>query len=123
VLCVLTNGSSEYARPLHHQGCAATYILTGLVFLCWPNLAYHLGNLFEEWPTTEGRIESAQQQSSSRFAVAYDFVVGGERYGGHGTVESDGIGADVSAKEMQVSIRYDPLNPSRSSRIEGIKPE
>ena len=27
----------------------------GLCFLCWPNLAYHLTNLFVEWPTTEGK--------------------------------------------------------------------
>src|SRR5512142_2883677 len=28
--------------------------LTGLCFMCWPNLAYHLTNFFVAWPKTEG---------------------------------------------------------------------
>jgi hypothetical protein len=30
--------------------------LTGLCFLCWPNLAYHFTNFFVRWPKTEGRV-------------------------------------------------------------------
>ncbi len=95
--------------------------LVGLGFLCWPNLAYHLGKFFEEWPTTEGRVESAQQQSNVRWTVAYDFEVGAERYGGHDTVKSDRLRSDTSAGAMRVFIRYDPLNPGRSSRIQRIE--
>jgi hypothetical protein len=38
-----------------------------------------LGTFLEEWPTTEGMVESLQQQSSFQCMVAYDFEVGGER--------------------------------------------
>jgi len=36
--------------------------LAGICFLCWPNLAYHLTNLFVEWPTVEGRVGYAAQE-------------------------------------------------------------
>jgi hypothetical protein len=53
--------------------------------------------------------------------VAYDFEVGGERYGGHDTVKSEAMRTNICAGETRALIRYDPLNPGRSSRIEGIK--
>ena len=89
--------------------------LVGLAFLCWPNLAYHLSKLFEEWPTAKGQVDSVQPQSASRWTVAYDFEVGGKRYGGHDSVKTDG---DASPEGIRVLIRYDPLNPGRSSRIQ-----
>jgi hypothetical protein len=93
--------------------------LVGLAFLCWPNLAYHLSKLFEEWPTAEGRMDSVQQQSASRWTVAYDFEVGGERYGGHDSVNADAaINGDASSESTRILILYDPLNPGRSSRIQ-----
>ncbi len=36
----------------------------GICFLCWPNLAYHLTNVFIEGPTTEGRVGSAASDGS-----------------------------------------------------------
>ncbi len=95
--------------------------LAGLAFLCWPNLAYRLSKLFDEWPIAEGRVDSVQQQSSSHWTVAYDFEIGGERYGGHDTVKSDGFIGDAFEGRTRVLVRYDPLNPGRSSRIQDIK--
>lgn len=93
--------------------------LVGLAFLCWPNLAYHSGNLFEKWPTTEGRVNSLQAQTDSKWLVAYDFEVDGERYGGHDTMKSKAAfeGRD-SVNDASVLIRYDPMNPGRTSHIE-----
>ena len=51
--------------------------LAGICFLCWPNLAYHVTNLFVEWPTAEGRVGSAEQVDS-RSIITYSFEVGGE---------------------------------------------
>jgi hypothetical protein len=96
-----------------------SWYLVGLAFLCWPNLAYHLGKLFDKWPIAEGRVDSVQQQSDSRWTVAYDFEIGGERYGGRDTVKSDSINA--SDERTRVLVRYDPLNPGRSSRIQRVK--
>ena len=91
----------------------------GLDFLCWPNLAYHLSKLFEEWPTAEGQVDSVQQKSASRWMIAYDFEVRGERYGGHDSGNSDaGIKAGASSESTRILIRYDPLNPGRASRIQ-----
>ena len=96
----------------------SSYLL-GLAFLCWPNLAYHLGKRFEEWPTVEGRVDSVRPESGLRWTVAYDFEVGGERFGGHDSVKSGDSFIDGHAAEgRSVLIRYDPLNPGRSSRIQ-----
>src|SRR5665213_3063715 len=54
---------------------------TGLGFLCWPNFAYHLTKLFEDWPTTEGTVGSSEEQSATRWILRYDFRFNGERYG------------------------------------------
>ena len=95
-----------------------SFYLTGLVFLCWPNFAYHLNRLFERWPTVEGRVNSVQAKSPSKWAVAYDFEIGGERYGGLDTV---GVGADGQgiSNGGSILVQYDPLNPGRSSHIQG----
>jgi hypothetical protein len=45
----------------------------GLCFLCWPNLAYHLTRLFDDWPTTEGTVGSSEEQSTRRWIIRYDF--------------------------------------------------
>jgi len=97
----------------------SSYLL-GLAFLCWPNIAYHLSKLFDEWPIAEGRVDSVQQRPASRWTVAYDFEMGGERYGGHDTVKFNGVIRDCSEERIRVLVRYDPLNPGRSSRIERI---
>jgi hypothetical protein len=92
--------------------------LVGLAFLCWPNLAYHVSKRFEEWPTAEGRVDSVQQ-SGLQWTVAYDFEVAGERYGGRDTVKSKARTVrEAPGEGARVVIRYDPLNPSRSSRIQ-----
>ena len=92
--------------------------LVGLAFLCWPNLAYHVSKLIEEWPAVEGRVDSVQQ-SGLQWTVTYDFEVAGERYGGRDTVKSKvGIVGKAPGEIAWVVIRYDPLNPSRSSRIQ-----
>jgi hypothetical protein len=94
--------------------------LTGTSFLCWPNLAYHLAKAFEEWPTTEARVNSVQQQSESLVTVAYDFEVGGERYGGDDSVAAVGNATirEAFSEGGRILIRYDPLNPGRASRIQ-----
>lgn len=84
--------------------------LLGICFLSWPNLAYHLTNLFVEWPTTEGRVGSASQEGL-RSIITYSFELGGESYGGATTIRS----VDARYSEgQQVRVAYDPLNPDRS---------
>jgi uncharacterized protein DUF3592 len=92
--------------------------LAGLGFLCWPNLAYHVSKRFEQWPTVEGRVDSVDQ-SGSQWKVAYDFEVAGERFGGCDNVKSNARNVSEAPTEGErIVIRYDPLNPSRSSRIQ-----
>ena len=95
-------------------------VTIGISFFCWPNLGYYVNSLFEQWPTAEARVESAQQQSASRWLLAYDFHVGGQRYGGNAKVSCDRSNTGDGYREgMRITIHYDPLNPGRSSRIEG----
>jgi hypothetical protein len=97
--------------------------LVALSFLCWPNLAYYLNSMFEAWPSTEAQVDSIQQQSASRWQVAYDFELDGERYGGRGSVKVDPRSSadDPSLETMRIGVCYDPLNPGRSSRIQQRK--
>ena len=92
--------------------------LVGIGFLCWPNLAYYLNSLFERWPAAEARVESVQQQSASRWLLAYDFRVEGQRYGGYAKVSCDRSNPGDGYREgMRITIHYDPLNPDLSSRL------
>jgi len=90
--------------------------LLGICFLCWPNFAYHLTNLFIEWPTTEGRVGSASQDGSHS-TVTYSFELSGESFGGAATIKS----WDKRYSEGQrVMIAYDPLNPQQSKLLSQI---
>lgn len=92
--------------------------LVGISFFCWPNLGYYVNSLFEQWPTAEARVESVQQQSASRWLLAYDFHAGGQRYSGYAKVSCDRSSPGIGYREgMRITIHYDPLNPGRSSRI------
>ena len=86
-------------------------LAVGLLFLCWPNLAYHLTKFFIQWPTIEGRIGSVLQDGS-RSVVTYSFDVGQDSFGGRTTVNSESSRPYVAGE--LVEIAYDPLNPDES---------
>jgi hypothetical protein len=96
--------------------CAA---YTALGFLCWPNFAYHLTNLFEDWPTTEGTVGSSEEQSTRRWIIRYDFEFNGERYGGTSKVKPiPGFAVkDAFPDGAPVVVRFDPLNPGNSAVV------
>lgn len=85
--------------------------LTGICFLCWPNLAYHLTSLFIEWPTTEGRVGSVVQDGS-HLVITYNFELGRDTFGGATSLKSK---ETIRYSESQrITVAYDPLNPDRS---------
>ena len=88
--------------------------LTGICFLCWPNLAYHLSNLFVQWPTTEGRVGSVVQDGSHSL-ISYSFEMGQDTFGGATSVESND--AIRYSEGPRVMVAYDPLNPDKSKVI------
>ena len=90
--------------------------LLGICFLCWPNFAYHLTNLFVEWPTTEGQVGSALQDGSHS-TITYSFELGGESFGGTATIKS---GDERYSEGQRVTIAYDPLNPDQSKPLPQI---
>ena len=59
--------------------------IIGISFLCWPNLSYHLTNLFIEWPTTEGRVGSAASDGLHS-VITYSFELGRDTFGGATTL-------------------------------------
>jgi hypothetical protein len=83
----------------------------GICFLCWPNLAYHLTNLFVEWPTTEGRVGSAATDGS-HLVVTYSFELGRDTFGGATTLALNN--AIPYTEGQRVTVAYDPLNPDQS---------
>jgi Protein of unknown function (DUF3592) len=89
----------------------------GICFLCWPNLAYHMTNLFVEWPTTEGRV-GAVEQADSRSIITYSFELGGETFGGTTTLKQSGT--DPYSEGQCVTVSYDPLNPDKSRVVARI---
>jgi hypothetical protein len=86
-------------------------LVIGICFLCWPNLAYHLTNLFIEWPTTEGRVGSAASDGSHSL-ITYSFEVGRDTFGGASTIASKN--AIPYSEGQRVTVAYDPLNPDQS---------
>jgi len=95
--------------------------ITGLLFLCWPNLAYHLTNLFVEWPTIEGRLGSIVQDGLHSI-VTYSFELGGVTFGGRATIKSCER-MKPYFEGRSVTIAYDPLNPDQSKVIPRIPAE
>jgi uncharacterized membrane protein YedE/YeeE len=94
--------------------------LTGICFLCWPNLAYRLTSLFVEWPTIEGRVGSAAQDGSHS-VINYSFELGQDTFGGAATLKS----SDVArySEGQRVIVAYDPLNPDQSKVLPGAAVE
>ena len=89
----------------------------GLGFLCWPNFAYHLTNLFVKWPTAEARIISAVQ-SDNAVMVSYAFHIGDESFGGNARVRAEN--ASSYSTGQIVTIAYDPLNPEESKFLRPV---
>ncbi|MGO9239834.1 MAG: DUF3592 domain-containing protein [Bryobacteraceae bacterium] len=87
--------------------------LVGLVFLCWPNFAYYLTNLFVEWPEAEGSVVSVDQ-TGSRQSISYSYQHQGEVYGGTASLGRGETVAAGYAPGQAIAVRYDPLNPDKS---------
>jgi hypothetical protein len=86
----------------------------GLAFLCWPNFAYHLTNLFVHRPIMmiQGRVTSVAYDGS-RASVSYSFTHGGDRFGGTAWVKRRASAADW-APGQPIDVIFDPLNPNKS---------
>ncbi len=106
-IVVLLGFTVAYFAPFKSLRLASGF--TALAFLCWPNLAYHLTNLFVAWPTTEGRVDSATQDGS-RSVITYTFELGQDIFGGTATLR-DMI---PYSEGEPVTVAYDPLNPDQS---------
>jgi hypothetical protein len=93
--------------------------MIGLCFICWPNFAYHLNKLSEDWPTTNGTVGTSQEKSASRWAVSYDYEFDGKRWGGTATVKSiPGLAIkDAYPDGASIIVRFDPLNPKNSAVV------
>jgi uncharacterized protein DUF3592 len=89
--------------------------LTGMCFLCWPNLAYHFTNFLVDWPKTQGRVTSFAQFDSHP-VVGYTFEFGGNMYGGTTALKSNGHTHRYS-EGQDVTVAYDPLNPDESRAV------
>lgn len=85
---------------------------TGLAFLCWPNLAYHLTNYFVRWPQTEGQVTHFAL-SDPYPILSYSFELDGNTYGGRTAIKS--LAHSSRYPEGQaITVRYDPFNPNES---------
>jgi hypothetical protein len=103
------------ATGLLNSGAVRLCVLAaGLCFLCWPNFAYHLTNLFTEWPTIEGCIDSVAQDGSESL-VTYSFELGQDFFGGRTKIKSITTPPYVAGE--RVEIAYDPLNPNESELV------
>lgn len=86
----------------------------GLAFLCWPNFAYHLTNLFlkRSMIMIQGRVTSVAYDGS-RASLSYSFTYGGDRFGGTSWVKRRVSRADWAAGQP-IDVIFDPLNPNKS---------
>lgn len=93
----------------------AVALVVGLCFLCWPNLAYRLTNIFIAWPTTEACLVSIAECDSGN-VIGYRFCRAGERLGGSTLCKKKARGCDAAEYSVvqSVVVRYDPLNPTQS---------
>jgi hypothetical protein len=92
-------------------------LLAGLCFLCWPNFAYRLTNMFVEWPEAQGRLISITDSDRGE-VIAYSFDCEGETFGGNALHRRKRNGKpDQFSPGQYLSVRYDPLNPDRSKVI------
>jgi hypothetical protein len=99
-------------------GPAAVRLVPGFIgvgFLCWPNFAYRLAKLFDEWPVTEGRVVSIARTESG-MDVMYEFQCGDGRLGGTASLKQRFPMAELSPGQT-IAVRYDPLNPDESELI------
>jgi hypothetical protein len=84
----------------------------GLAFLCWPNFAYHLTNLYLEWPMVEGHIVSIVEVGS-RVTLNYSYKLGNGSYGGAASLKPSDLPVEPSPGHL-IMVSYDPLNPDKS---------
>jgi len=87
----------------------------GLLFLCWPNCAYHLTKLVVAWPTTTGHVESVAALESG-WKIGYSFNVGNSRFGGT-TIVQDASDCERYHEGQSVTVRYNPIGPDDSKLI------
>jgi len=84
----------------------------GLAFLCWPNFAYHLTNLYAEWPIAEGNVVSVSDRGR-HVIVGYSYKHGSDSLGGTASLKRSELVGEFSPGDP-IAISYDPLNPKRS---------
>ncbi len=91
-----------------------TTLLIGLAFLCWPNLAYHLTNLFSQrsMMMVQGRVTSVAYDRS-RASLGYSFTYTGTQFGGTTHVKRR-VSPDDWAPGQPIDVIFDPANPEKS---------
>lgn len=109
ILCYFSAAVSGVA------GVRLSGVFLGLVFLCWPNFAYHLTRIFEIWPSTIGTVNSSRV-SGSTWSISYSFELNGQQYGGTSICKplQDLNMTSIFPPGGQVTVSYDPLNPDKS---------
>ena len=104
-----------YLMAASLPGPAAVRLIAGfagLGFLCWPNFAYHLTNVFVSWPTAQGHVVSATVTDDG-VLLTYAFEIGSDIYGGDSKLR--GLrGVSTYAQDQPITVAYDPLNPTES---------
>jgi toxin ParE1/3/4 len=84
----------------------------GLASPCWPNFAYHLTNLFAEWPIAKGNIVSVADRGT-RVILGYSYKHGSDSLGGAASLKRRELLREFSPGDS-IAISYDPLNPKKS---------
>lgn len=84
----------------------------GLAFLCWPNFAYYLTNLYVEWPITEGLVVSVLN-AGPRAKLSYSYKHGVDSFSGVAALKRSDLTPSYSPGQS-IAVSYDPLNPKKS---------
>jgi hypothetical protein len=107
-------GGYILAASLPTPALRLTAGFTGLAFLCWPNLAYHLANLFSNRSmlVVQGGVTSVAYEGP-RASLGYSFTYGGARFGGTASVKRRASSADWAPGDL-INVTFDPANPEKS---------
>ncbi len=87
--------------------------LLALLFLCWPNVAYHLAKRLVRWPTASGKVVSVVESESGRI-LTYSFEHKSEMYGGTAKLKAS---ATQYSEGQHIMVSYVPNNPNDSKLL------